>query len=60
MQAADATDFSYESSQLASVIDDEILQTFAVVAEPADVPAEIDRRYGHLADRISVYADTPG
>ncbi len=46
--------------ELASVIDDEILRTFAVVAEPADVPAEIDRRYGHLADRISVYADTPG
>ena len=46
--------------ELASVIDDDILHTFAVVAEPDDVPAEIDRRYGHLADRISVYADTPG
>ncbi len=46
--------------ELASVVDDEILRTFAVVAEPDDVPAEIDRRYGHLADRISVYADTPG
>ena len=36
---------------LGELINDEILDTFAVVAEnPADVPAALSRRYGHLVD----------
>ncbi len=45
--------------ELGSVIDDEMLQTFAVVAEPDDVATEIDRRYSGLADRISWYTAAP-
>ncbi len=41
--------------ELAAVIDDEMLQTFAVVAEPAGVDAALESRYGGLVDRISRY-----
>jgi probable F420-dependent oxidoreductase len=37
-------------------IDDEILSTFAVVAGPDDVGAELGRRYGGIVDRCSFYA----
>jgi probable F420-dependent oxidoreductase len=37
-------------------IDDEILSTFAVVAGPDDVAAELGRRYGGIVDRCSFYA----
>ncbi|HUA29471.1 MAG TPA: hypothetical protein VMC03_11355 [Streptosporangiaceae bacterium] len=36
-------------------IDDEILRTFAVVAEPSAVPGELLRRYGDLFTRMSLY-----
>ena len=36
-------------------IDDDVLHACAVVAEPADVAAEIRRRFGGLIDRVSFY-----
>ncbi len=42
--------------ELASVIDDEMLATFAVVAEPDQVEAALEDRYGSTVDRISRYA----
>lgn len=41
--------------ELSSVIDDEMLATFAVVEEPAGVEAALERRYGGVVDRISRY-----
>lgn len=38
------------------LIDDEVLSTFAVVAEPDDMAEAILGRYGNLVDRISLYA----
>ena len=38
------------------LVDDEVLATFAVVAEPDDVAAEVRRRFGGAVDRFSVYA----
>ena len=42
--------------QMGELIDDEILRTFAVVAEPEGVGAELKRRYGGIVDRCSFYA----
>jgi hypothetical protein len=42
--------------KMGSLIDDEILHTFAVVAEPEAVGAELRRRYGGVVDRCSFYA----
>src|SRR6059036_1574924 len=42
--------------KMGELIDDEILQTFAVVAEPEGVGAELKRRYGGIVDRCSFYA----
>src|SRR4051812_38148116 len=42
--------------QMGTLIDDEILHTFAVVAEPEGVGAELKRRYGGIVDRCSFYA----
>ena len=36
------------------LVDDEVLDAFAVVAEPAAVAAEIRRRFGGLIDRVLV------
>ena len=36
-------------------IDDEVLNAFAVVAEPEDVPRVLHERYGDVIDRISFY-----
>ncbi|MCW2705179.1 MAG: luciferase family protein [Blastococcus sp.] len=41
------------------LVDDEVLATFAVVAEPEDVPTEVLRRYDGVIDRFSVYASYP-
>ena len=38
------------------LVDDEVLNAFAVVAEPAAVAAEIRRRFGGLIDRVSFYS----
>jgi probable F420-dependent oxidoreductase len=40
--------------QLASVIDDEVLHTFAVIGTPEDAVAELKRRYGDVATRVSL------
>jgi hypothetical protein len=41
---------------MGDLIDDEILHTFAVEAEPEGVGAELKRRYGGVVDRLSFYA----
>ena len=42
--------------KMGELIDDDILRTFAVVAEPEGVGAELKRRYGGVVDRCSFYA----
>jgi probable F420-dependent oxidoreductase len=42
--------------KMGELIDDEILRTFAVVAEPEQVGEELKRRYGGVVDRCSFYA----
>jgi probable F420-dependent oxidoreductase len=41
---------------MAEVIDDEVLNTFAVVGEPEKLAPELHRRYGDVISRISFYA----
>jgi probable F420-dependent oxidoreductase len=40
---------------MGTLIDDNVLDLFAIVAEPADAAEQILRRYGDLLDRISIY-----
>ncbi len=42
--------------EMGGLIDDEILNTFAVVGEPETVAPELHRRYGDVIQRISFYA----
>jgi len=42
--------------EMGRLIDDEILNTFAVVGEPETIAPELTRRYGDVVDRISFYA----
>jgi hypothetical protein len=42
--------------KMGELIDDDILRTFAVVAEPEGVGAELKQRYGGIVDRCSFYA----
>jgi probable F420-dependent oxidoreductase len=42
--------------KMGELIDDEILNTFAVVGTPEDVAPELHRRYGDVISRISFYA----
>jgi probable F420-dependent oxidoreductase len=41
------------------LVDDEVLATFAVVAEPDDVADRVRERFDGLVDRFSVYASYP-
>jgi hypothetical protein len=41
---------------MGALIDADVLHALAVVAEPADVAAQIQRRFGGLIDRISFYS----
>jgi len=41
---------------MGTLIDDEILNTFAVVGEPDKVAPELGRRFGDVIDRLSFYA----
>ena len=41
------------------LVDDEVLDAFAVVAEPDAVGAEVRRRFDGVVDRFSVYASYP-
>ncbi len=43
-------------AEMGTLVDDEILGTFAVVAEPSGVAAGLKGRYGDVVDRISFYA----
>ncbi|MGN6694217.1 MAG: LLM class F420-dependent oxidoreductase [Aquihabitans sp.] len=45
-----------EWKQMGTLIDDDILRTFAVVAEPDHVGDELLARFGDLVDRVSFYA----
>lgn len=45
-----------EWARMGDLIDDEVLRTFAVVAPPEEVPAQVLERYGDLVDRFSFYA----
>jgi probable F420-dependent oxidoreductase len=40
---------------MGTLIDDDVLDLFAVVAKPADAAEQVLRRYGDLLDRISIY-----
>ncbi|MFN8023561.1 MAG: LLM class F420-dependent oxidoreductase [Acidimicrobiales bacterium] len=42
--------------EMGNLIDDEILNTFAVVGAPETVAPELHRRYGDVIERISFYA----
>jgi probable F420-dependent oxidoreductase len=42
--------------EMGTLIDDEVLNTFAVVGEPEQIGAELHRRYGDCIQRISFYA----
>jgi len=42
-------------SEMAGLISDEMLATFAIVAEPGDLPAALKERYGGLVDRLALY-----
>jgi probable F420-dependent oxidoreductase len=42
--------------EMGNLIDEEILNTFAVVGEPEQVAPELHRRYGDVIQRISFYA----
>jgi probable F420-dependent oxidoreductase len=44
-----------EWAAMADLIDDEILETFAVVAEPERVASELLQRYGGVVNRVSFY-----
>jgi probable F420-dependent oxidoreductase len=41
---------------MAAVVHDDLLHAVAVVAEPGDVAAEIQRRYGSVLDRVALNA----
>jgi hypothetical protein len=46
---------------MGALINDEILETFAVVAPPDELGAAVKERYQGLADRLTLYTPfTPG
>ncbi|MGH9051093.1 MAG: LLM class F420-dependent oxidoreductase [Acidimicrobiia bacterium] len=45
-----------EWAAMGELVTDDILETFAVVAEPEDVPRQLLERYGDVVDRVSFYA----
>jgi probable F420-dependent oxidoreductase len=42
--------------EMGDLITDEMLETFAVVADPEDIPKGLLARYGDIVDRLSFYA----
>jgi hypothetical protein len=42
-------------SEMGALVDDEILNAFAVVAKPEDIAPELARRYGDVLDRVGFY-----
>ncbi len=47
-------------AEMGTLIDDEILNTFAVVGEPESIAPELQNRYGDVISRISFYAPYAG
>jgi alkanesulfonate monooxygenase SsuD/methylene tetrahydromethanopterin reductase-like flavin-dependent oxidoreductase (luciferase family) len=45
--------------EMGDLVDDELLDAVAVVAEPDKVAAEIERRYGDLFTRLQLYVKGP-
>lgn len=45
--------------RMPALVDDEVLQTFAVVGKPEQAGAEIHRRFDGLADRVTLYTPYP-
>ena len=43
-----------EWDKLADIVDDEVVQTFAIVGTPEEAVAEIQKRYGDIATRITL------
>ena len=41
--------------EMPALITDEMLQTFAAVASPAELPAALEERYSGIADRLALY-----
>lgn len=48
-----------EWEEMATLIDDDVLDAFAIVASPDDVAARVHKRFGDVIDRFSVYAPHP-
>ena len=46
--------------EMADLIDDDVLDAFAVVAEPEQVATELKHRYADVVDRVSFYAPYQG
>ena len=46
--------------EMGALIDDDMLNTFAVVAPPEEIAPELGRRYGDIISRISFYAPYRG
>lgn len=46
-------------AEMGELIDDEVLNTFAVIGHPAEAGAELKRRFGDVVDRVTVPA-APG
>jgi hypothetical protein len=46
--------------KMGSLIDDEVLAAFAVVAEPEQVAGQVLSRFGDLVDRVSFYMPYAG
>jgi probable F420-dependent oxidoreductase len=42
--------------EMGELIDDEVLSTFAVIAEPQDIAKRFTERFGDVVDRLSFYA----
>jgi len=46
--------------EMGALVDDEMLNTFAVVGAPDEIAPELSRRYGDVVDRLSFYAPDAG
>ncbi len=46
-------------TRMAALVDDDVLRTFATIAEPERAGAEINHRYGGIADRYWFYTPYP-
>ena len=59
--ARDLTRKSIEADweAMASLISDEMLDAFAIVGTPAEIPAKLRRRYTGILDRLCVYESFP-